>query len=64
MDKDYIIKLARQAGLMAAADNCLATAHFCFERTPSSDYVWYMLLGWAECMGELEDELCSLWPDN
>jgi len=39
----------------AAADNYLAMAHFCFERTPRNDYVWYLLLGWAECMEELKE---------
>lgn len=40
----------------AAADNYLAMAHFCFERAPRNDYVWYMLLGWAECLSKLQDE--------
>ncbi len=40
----------------AAAENYLAMAHFSFERNVRSDYVWHMLLGWAECMSNLEDE--------
>lgn len=40
----------------AAAENYLAMAHFNFERAPNSDYVWYMLLGWAECLDNLKEE--------
>ena len=39
----------------AAADNYLAMAHLHFERSPNSDYVWQMLVGWAECMEELKE---------
>lgn len=45
----------------AAADNYLAMAHFHFERNPNSDYVWYMLLGWIECLENLKDEVSDLW---
>lgn len=44
----------------AAADNYLATAHFSFERNPDSEYVWYLLLGWAECLENLKDEMCEV----
>ncbi len=40
----------------ASATNYLAMAHFCFDRNENSDYVWYMLLGWAECVDELTGE--------
>jgi hypothetical protein len=39
----------------AAADNYLGLASFHFERSPGSNYVWYLLLGWAECMEELKE---------
>lgn len=39
----------------AAADNYLAMAHLHFERSPNSNYVWQMLVGWAECMEELKE---------
>ena len=34
----------------------LAMAHFAFNRGSSEAYVWYMLLGWAECLEELKED--------
>ena len=39
----------------AAADNYLGMASFHFERSPNSNYVWYLLVSWAECMEELKE---------
>jgi hypothetical protein len=39
----------------AAADNYLAMAHFHFERSSNTQYTWYLLLGWAECMEALKE---------
>lgn len=39
----------------ASANNYLATARFRYEHGGSEDYVWYMLLGWAECMEQLKE---------
>jgi hypothetical protein len=50
MHPDY-----KRSHCWAAADNYLAIAHFCFERNPRSNHVWYLLLGWAKCMEELKE---------
>lgn len=40
----------------SASVNYLATAHFAFNRGKDETYVWYMLLGWAECLDNLQEE--------
>ena len=39
----------------AGAKNYLALAHFTFERSPNSDYVWYLLIQWGFCTEELKE---------
>jgi len=39
----------------STAINYLAMAHFTFSRG-KEEYSWYMLLGWVECLDNLQEE--------